>query len=428
MNHLRKALLFLLAFSSLLFGQQIIDGIIAVVGKEIILKSEIDQHVQNYVVQNRIDVSKNPDLVDNLRKQTLDKLIEQKLLLVKADIDTIEVEDEMVNKQVEQRIRYMIDQVGSESKLEEVFGGNLKKIRKDTYKIIKEQMVVEKTRATKFRDIKVSRREVEQFYKNYQDSLPSMQESVEIGHILKTIKASDEALMEAYNKAEGLLKRIHAGEDFAELAGKYSNDPASAKRGGDLGLISRGDFVKEFETVAFSLKDDEISDIVQSQFGFHIIQMIERRGEKVRTRHILIQSAPTKADEERIVNELKALSQKIIDGEDFSEIALANSEDENVEKDKGMLGVFETGKMVIPQFKTVVETLKPGEISEPFKTDYGYHIVFLKERIMARRLTLENDWQRIQEMALNFKMEKEYIRWIEDLKKDVSIDMMNNDS
>jgi peptidyl-prolyl cis-trans isomerase SurA len=423
MKKIKLSLVVILIGISAVFAQQLIDGIVAIIGKEIILKSEIDQHVQNYVVQNRIDPSTNQEVIANLRNQTLEKLIEQKILLTKAAMDTIEVEDELIDRQVEQRIRYLIDRVGSESKLEAVFGGNMKKIRKDTYKIIKEQMVVEKTRTTKFRGMKISRREVEKFYKTYKDSLPEMQESVEVGHILKNIKPSESALSAAYQKTEKLFKRIKAGESFEELAKIYSEDPASAKRGGDLGLISRGDFVPEFEATAFSLKDGELSEIVQTQFGFHIIKMIERRGEKVRTRHILIQSAPNEDDEKRVVQELDSLRNLIVSGADFKETALENSDDDNVKKDEGMLGFFETEKMVIPQFKTIVAELSVGAISEPFKTDYGYHIVYLKDRQAARPLTLKDDWQRIEQIALNMRMETEYKNWIRELKKSIAIEL-----
>ena len=299
----------------------------------------------------------------------------------------------------------------------------MKKIRKDTRKVIKEQLLVEQTRAMKFQGMKISRREVQEFYNQYQDSLPSVPETVEIYHILKIVKPSDESLTAAYDKASALLEQIKNGADFEKLAQQYSDDKASAKKGGDLGLISRGDFVTEFETAAFQLKDGEISDIVQTQFGFHIIQMIERRGEKVRTRHILIQVLPTPEDEQRVINELNEIRTRALKGEDFSELALQYSDDENVQKDRGFLGEFETEKMIIPEFQTIVKELQPGDISEPFKTEYGYHIVLLNKRNTERKISIENDWAKIEEVALNFKMEKEYKKWIDELKKNMPIEI-----
>ena len=416
-------IIFCILFIIPLQAQQLIEGIVGIVGNEIILKTEIEQHVQNYVVQNRIDIRNNEELVKKLMKQTLDQLVEQKILLTKAEEDTLTIADDILDDRVNQRINYLISQVGSESELEKIFGSSMKKIRKDSRKVIKEQLLVDQARAMKFQGMKISRREVEAFYKQYQDSLPSLQETVEISHILKLVKPSEDALTVAYDKAANLLEQIKNGADFEQLAQQYSDDKASAKRGGDLGLISRGDFVTEFETAAFQLKDGEISDIVQTQFGFHIIQMIERRGEKVRTRHILIQVLPTTDDEQRIINELNELRTKAMSGEDFAELALQHSDDENVQKDRSMLGEFETDKLIIPEFRTIVKELQPGEISEPFKTEFGYHIVLLNKRNAARNVSLDGDWAKIEEIALNFKMEKEYQKWIEELRKNIPIEI-----
>ena len=420
-NKILIILLFLLSIP--LFAQQLIEGIVGVVGNEIILKTEIEQYVQNYIIQNRIDVRNNDKLVKDLMRNTLERLIEQKILLTKAEEDTVTIADAILDDRVNQRINYLVNQVGSEDELEKVFGSNMKKIRKDTRKVIKEQLLVDQTRAMKFQGMKISRREVEEFYKQYQDSIPGMPETVEISHILKLVKPSDESLTAAYEKASAILEQIKNGADFEKLAQQYSDDKASAKRGGELGMISRGDFVTEFETAAFQLKDGEISDIVQTQFGFHIIQMIERRGEKIRTRHILIQVLPTPEDEQRVIKELNELRTRALNGENFSDLAIQYSDDENVTKDRGFLGEFETDKLIIPEFKTIVKDLQPGEISEPFKTEFGYHIVLLNKRNAERKISLENDWAKIEEIALNFKMEKEYQKWIQELKKNIPIEI-----
>lgn len=404
-----------------LSAQQLVEGIMAVVGNEIILRSEVEQYSQQYIIQNRINVQNNPELVNQIKKQTLNFLIEQKLLLEKAEQDTITIEEQQLDQLVEQRIQAYIERLGSQDELEKMFGQPVKNIRKELAKMIEEEEMVKQVRALKFADIKVSRREVEQFYKAYQDSLPTMEETVDISHILKLVQPSQEAQQQAYEEILQIKEQLDQGADFAELAKKYSEDPASAKRGGDLGLISRGDFVPEFETVAFSLNDGEVSDIVQTQFGFHIIKMMERRGEKIRTRHILIQVMPTEEDEKRVVQELSEIRQQILDGADFGEMALKHSDDENVTEDKGHLGAFEISKMVVPEFKEVIVGLEPGEISEPFKTEFGYHIVKLNDHQKSRTITLENDWQQVEQFALNYKMEQEYREWIDELKEEVPI-------
>lgn len=418
-----KIIIILLGFCSVLFSQNLVDGIAAIVGKEIILRSEIEQYVQNYILQNKINVQAHPEMVNQLRAQTIQSLIEQKLMLTQAEKDTVTIDPEILDQRVDQRIKYLIDRVGSEDALEKAFRSSMKKIKKDTRQIMQEQLLVEKVRQEHFKNVKLSRREVEDFYNTYKDSLPTQSESVTISHILKNVRASDEAYKKAYAKISAIKDRINQGESFEELAKKYSEDPASAKRGGDLGFTSRGDFVPEYEAAAFALKEGEVSDIVQTQFGYHIIKLIERRGEKIRTRHILIMVNPTAEDEQRTIQELKDIRQKALNGAPFDSLALEYSDDENVKKDKGLLGTFELDKMVIPQFKSVVSKLKVGEISEPFKTEYGYHIVKLENRVPAHKFTLEKDWQKIEEMASNFKIEKEYRSWIKELKKEVPIEI-----
>ncbi len=421
MQKVKKVFLVSLALVSLSYAQNLVDGIAVVVGKEIVLRSEIENQVRNYLIHNRINAQEKPQLVAKLRNKTVDALIEQKLMLAQAEIDTITVDPEMLDQRVEQRIKYLIERVGSEDQLEKTFQGSMKKIRKDTRKLLGEQLLVEQVRQQRFRSIKISKREVEEFYQTYKDSLPKLDETVQISHILKIVSASGDAKAEAYKTILDVKLQLENGAKFEDLAQKYSQDPASQKRGGDLGLISRGDFVKEYETVAFSLNDGQVSDIVETQFGFHIIKMVERRGEKVHTKHILIMVTPTENDEQRIIDELNAIRQKALNGEDFSKLAVEYSDDDNAIKDKGHLGTFEYDQLVVPQFKEVISTLKEGEISLPFKTDFGYHIVLLEKRKAARVISLSDDWQKIEEMARNFKMEKEYKKWISSLKERVPI-------
>jgi len=423
---MKKIILSIIISLSILCGlnaQQLADGIAAVIGREIILHSEIQQYMQSYIMQNRLQVTADSPIVKKLHKETLNKLVEQKLLLAKAEDDTLQVDEQMLDMQLKQRMQYMLEQAGSEDKLEQAFGSPIKKIKKDMRKVIKEQLLVEQARSKKLRELKVSRREVEQFYKSYKDSLPAMQETVDISHVLMQVRASEPARQEGYEKAEMVMAKLKNGEKFEELAKQYSSDPASAKRGGDLGTISRGDFVPEFETAAYNLQNGEISDIVETQFGYHIIQMIERKGEKIHTRHILIQVMPTEDDEKQIVSELSEIRTEILNGGSFDELALKHSDDNNVSKDKGHLGEFELDRLAIPAFKTILKDMQAGEISEPFKTEYGYHIVRLNERKQERRLQLETDWQRIHEFALNHKMDRIYKQWIEELKKTTSIDI-----
>jgi len=410
-------------FSHVAYGQQLVEGVAAIIGKEIVLKSEVDQMVQSYAIQNRINLSKNESMYKELQKRIFERLIEQKILLAKAVEDTIEVDDRDIDQRVDQHIQYMISQVGSEEKLEAAFNNPIKKIKRDLRKETEERLKVDNLRRVKFSNVKVSRREIENFYKTYQDSLGEIKETIDISHILKQVKPSEESKAEAKKKLQIIRDMIEDGTDFSELAKKYSQDPGSASRGGDLGFTKRGDFVKEFEEVAFTLNEAEVSDIVETQFGFHIIKLIEKRGEKINTKHILVQVVPTEDDEKRGFDELVKIREEILAGKPFDEMAKLYSDDENVYKDNGNLGTFEMETLKIPEFKEVVAGLKPGDMSEPFRTSYGYHIVKLNNRIEKRKLNLENDWERIREMALNVKIDKEYKKWIDDLKTEVPIEL-----
>jgi peptidyl-prolyl cis-trans isomerase SurA len=365
-------------------AQQMVDAIAAVVGKEIILKSEIEQLIYSYEVQNKINVRSKPAEFEKLQKELLSRLVEQKILLTKAEEDTIMADEREVEQRVNQQIDYLIQQVGSEDKLEEAFQSPIRKIRRDLHKDVADRLKIEMLRRKKFQNIKIRRREVEQFFKSYKDSLPALRETVDISHILLQVKAGQSSTEVALQKIEAIKK--------------------------------------ELEEVAFALEENEVSNIVLSQFGFHIIKLIERRGEKIRSSHILIRLQPTDADEQLIVDNLSAIRESILEGDSFDSLAVLYSADENVQNDKGRLGVWEVEKLAIAAFRLEVQKLQPGDISLPFKTDYGYHILKLNKRQQARELTLDKDWEQIQQIALNYKIEKEYVNWIETIKSEVPIE------
>jgi peptidyl-prolyl cis-trans isomerase SurA len=403
-------------------AQQLVEAIAAVVGQEIVLKSEVDQFVQNYAIQNKLDIRENPELLRKLQKDVLDRLIEQKILLTKAEEDTIVADEQEIDRYVEEHMRYLVEQVGSEDKLEEVFQSSIKKIRRDLRKETGDRIKIEKLRRIKFQNVKITRREVEQFFKTYQDSIRGLSETVNISHILLQIKVGEEGIKHAHERIADIKKKLESGADFEEMARKFSEDPGTAQRGGDLGFQMRGDFLQEYEETAFSLEEGQISNVVQSQVGLHIIELVERRGEKIKTRHILIRLQPTIDDEKRIINQLQSIRAELITGAKFDSLALLYSEDENVENDRGNLGDWEVEKLAIPAFKNEVGKLQQGEVSEPFKTEFGYHILKLNSREDARPLSLEKDWDQIQQLALNVKMEKEYTEWIGSIKKEVPIE------
>ncbi len=415
----------LLTSATGLFSQEVLDKVAAIVDNNIILQSELYQFSYSMALQLEIDPDKDKVKFDKLVRETLDNLIIQKVLLVKAKEDSVVVTDRQIDGTLDQQIDRMIQQLGSQAKLEEYFGGTpLRQIRRDFRDEIEERLLVDNLKQQKEFEINISRREIEAFYDAFKDSLPQLNESVKISHILVQIEASPAAVKTAEEKAEGILERLKKGEAFAELAQEFSEDPGSASRGGDLGVMQRGDLVPEFEEVAFGLEPGEISEIVRSRFGLHIIQLITKGGEKVNPRHILIRLDTSAEDEKRTVKSLEDLSARILTGElTFSDAAKELSKDETTASKGGDLGWFDIEQFQVPAFKDAITGLKPGDISQPKKTQFGYHLIKLEDRRPARNLSISEDWEQLELWALNMKRKKEFDKFVAEYKKDVYIEI-----
>ncbi len=411
-----------LLFYSRVHAQEILDQIVAVVDDKIILQSELTQFTTQTAFQLGLNPQRDQEKFNQLREQALENLINQKVLLTKAQEDSITVDERQIDQALDERMKTIVQQLGSEQKAEEYFGQPMRKIRRTFRTDIEEQLLVRNLQQKKMRDLKVSRREVEQFYNTYKDSLPMIEASVKLSHVLLNIQAGDEAVQAAREKIESIQKRIQESEDFAKLAGEFSEDPGSSKRGGELGLIQRGDFVREFEEAAFALEPDQVSEIVRTQFGFHIIKLIERRGEKINVRHVLMRVPTAAGDEQRTREKAEQIRSDIVAGKStFAEAAKKFSNDQTTNEKGGDLGWFEAEQLQVAAFREAARTLDPGEISEPLKTEFGYHLLRLDEKREARKLSLTEDADRLQEMALNQKAELEFRKWIESLKQQMYV-------
>lgn len=417
-------LLALAALSGAATAQTKLDGIAAVVGDEIILESDVNTMLSQYAFQNKVNVFNDPQLRGRLQREFLNRMIDEKVLLVKADEDTITADEDRVDQLLDQQLSSFLQQAGSVEALESYYGMPMVKIRKEMREQIANRMRVDMLRQQRFANIKVSRREVENFFQQYRDSLPRVEETVDISHVLMQVRPSATATEAALARIRDLRERVAAGEDFETLARAESDDPSAKANGGDLGFVSRGDLVTEFEEVAFGLEIGELSDIVQTQFGFHFMELLDRQGEKIRVRHILVRLQPTPEDEERVVQRLKEIRASVLAGDaTFEEMALANSDDPNVRDDKGRLGEFAAGEFQVKAFGEAVKDLQPGEISEPFRTDFGYHILLLHSRTAPRTYTLEDDWQRIEQYAIDFKRNREFDEWLAQIRSEIPVEV-----
>ena len=416
-------LLFSLVISSSSLKSQIVDGIAAIVGDEIILKSEVDQFAQTQALRMRIDPSRNPNRYQSIWRKTLETMIDQKILLDRAELDSIEVSEKEVEQALNQQIDGIIERVGSREKAEEILGYPISKLRRNYREEIRKQRLVEKIQQQKFNDITVGRREVEEFFSQYADSLPEINPGVKISHILIEIKAGSNADSLALNKIDSILTTIKSGEDFSELASLYSDDANSALNGGELGFMKRGTLVPEFEEAAYSLSPGDISEIVRTEFGYHIIKLIERRGERINVKHILIMPKTGKYDEDKVVILLKDLRARIISGESFEDVAGEYSDDPEVAVNNGNLGWYDLSSLSIPQFAEVLDTLIVGNISKPIKTDYGYHIIKSIDIREGGKLTLEENWYELESIVIRNKRLQVYNEWLDSIRDEVYIDI-----
>jgi peptidyl-prolyl cis-trans isomerase SurA len=403
-------------------AQQVLDQVAAVVDNNIILSSELLQYTRQLAVQLGINPAKDQAKFEELRRNTLDNLVIQKVLLTKAKEDSVTVDDRQVDQTLDEQINRMVQQLGSEEKLEEYFGQPVRKIRRTLRQEIADRLLVETLQTKKVREIRITKREVEEFYNARKDSLPRLKASVKLSHILFTIEAGEEAQKKARTLIDSLLALVRSGEDFASLARKFSQDPGSTEKGGELGFIQRGDFVKEFEEAAFALKPGELSDVVKTQFGLHIIQLIDRRGEKINARHILIRLTTTSDDEAAVVQKAKNVREEILSGKiAFADAAKQYSQDKTSGPNGGDLGWFEVDQLQLPAFRQAVEALKVDDISEPVKTQFGYHVLRLDGKREPRTMSLTEDYEQLHELALYNKREREFSTWVEGLKKQLYI-------
>jgi len=429
MNHtLNKYILnisILLSFviSSSSLKSQVVDGIAAIVGDEIILKSEVDQFANSQALRMRIDPSRSPSLYQSIWRKTLDTMIDQKILLDRAELDSIEVSEKEVEQALNQQIDAIIQRVGSKEKAEEIIGYPLSRLRRNYREEIRKQRLVEKIQQQKFNDITVGRREVEDFFKQYADSLPVINPAVKISHILLEVSPGLNADSLAFQKIDSILTLIKSGEEFSDLASKYSDDTNSAKNGGQIGFMKRGTLVAEFEEAAYSLSPGEISKIVNTEFGYHIIKLIERRGERINVKHILVIPKIGKYDEEIVIKTLNELRTRIISGESFADLAVKFSEDQDVTANKGNLGWYDLASLSIPQFAQVLDTLEVGNISKPIKTDFGYHIIKSFDYRKGGKLTLKDNWTELESIVIRNKRLEVYNNWLNSIRDEVYIDI-----
>lgn len=400
-------------------AQEVLDKVVAVVGDEIILRSELEFRINVLASKRNIDPQN-----EDVKKSVLQEMIGEKLLYAQAELDSIEVSDQEINQQLDYQMNYFIQQLGSEERVEQMYGMSIERIKRELREDVRKNLMTQRVQQQKFAQIDVSRKDVEDFFTQYKDSLGLIPEKYTISHIFINPNEGEQVKKKAREFASALLDSIKAGKDFAQLAKEYSDDPGSARLGGDLGFVKRGLFYPEFEAAAFALKPGQISGIVESPVGYHIIELLERRGESIHTRHILIK---VKSDDKTDLNAITFLTQlrdSVLSGDStFSYYAKKYSDDKETAPRGGELGVYELNQLD-KNLKNQVVNLSEGEISFPKRLDvgggnYGFHIVRLDKKVPAHNPSLERDYDEIKRIAQFRKRQELYVDWIEEIKDNV---------
>jgi peptidyl-prolyl cis-trans isomerase SurA len=420
---MKKIVLIIVLFVSLtpvIAQDKVIDQIIAVVGSKMIKLSDIENQYEQYVLQGYIKS-------DTTFKCVLfEELLFQKLLLNQADIDSVTVTDTQVETDLDRRLNYFAKQMGGFDALEKFYNKTTLEIKNEFREIIKDQLLQQTVEAKITDDIKVTPSEVKAFFNSLPaDSIPTIGSEVEVGQIVKEPVISDAEKTKAKEKLTEIRDRILKGEDFSTLAILYSEDESTATKGGEVGFSNRGELDPDFEAAAFKLKEGEVSPIVLSEFGYHIIQLIERRGEMINVRHILI--IPKVATEDLLAAKLSldTVYEKLKSDSLTFEAAAKKYSDDPSKNNGGIMVNTETGtsKFEPDQLDVsvfyVIDKLKPGEYSQPvpMKTDEGkqaYRILYLKTRTDPHRANMKEDYDKIQEAALKEKQNEEVKNWIKE--------------
>lgn len=432
--------LIILSFAINLYSQSsnevIIDKIIAKIDNQIILKSELEISYLQYFASLSPEQAREDVAEEKLKCRIFESLIINKILVAKAEIDSVIVENKVIEDQLDRRMEFFIAQIGSEEKLEEYYDKSIDELKSELRLQVKEQLIIQEMQDNITQKNKVTPSEVKKFFNKIdKDSLPYFSTEVEIAQIVIFPKVGRAQKIQAKIKLQKIRQRILNGEDFAAMVQEYSHDPGSAKVGGELGFWKIGELAPEYEAAALNLKPNDISDVIESQFGFHLIQLIERRGNEYNSRHILIKPNSSILDVDYTEKFLDSIRSIILaDSMMFEKAAKEFSEDQETNGNGGFLFDPNTGstKLSLDQVDPVIfftiDTMKTGTISPPvlYKTQEGkqaLRIIWYKSKTPPHQANLKQDYQKIYTATLENKKSHALVEWIEKAKSDVFIDI-----
>ncbi|MBQ5424044.1 MAG: peptidylprolyl isomerase [Bacteroidales bacterium] len=408
-------------------AQRIIDKIVGIVGNEIIMMSDIEnQYIQMASQQMKVD--------GNTRCEILEDMMFQKLLYVQAQKDSLSVTPKEVETELDRRLSVFINQIGSEQKLEEYFGKTIKSIKDDLRSTIEEQMLAQKVQQKIIGDTKVTPSEVKNFFEKLPaDSIPTIEAYYELSEIVIKPEVSKEDKEKVVAELNKIRERILNGESFSTMAVLYSEDPGSAMKGGELGFVSKTDLVPEFSQVAFNLTSPlDVSQVVETEYGFHIIQMIEKKGNMMNFRHILMKpkvSMEALEAADKKANEVYSILQS--DTISFIDAVKKYSNGDSKGSDGKVMNPYYgdarmTSDFLDPYTKSAVMPLKEGEYSKPFlssdnKGSRVIKIIRLDLDVKEHKANLKDDYLTLQRAALEDKNSRLIDEWVKDKVQSVYI-------
>lgn len=427
----RNSILIALCLLSFLgYSQNSVEGIVAVVGNKVILKSAVEtQYLQ---------MRQSAVVGEEAKCQILDEMMFQKLMSHHAEVDSLIVSDDEVDKAIEQRIDFFVNQIGSVQKLEAYFGKTISELREEFQTLFREQILGQRMESKVTSEVKATPKDVLQFYNRIpEDSLPIFPEEIYLSQLVVFPKVDAKERERITNKLNSFKQRIQDGEDFAFLASLYSDDSGSAKQGGDLGYVKKGKLVPKFESVAFRLQEDELSEVVETKFGFHLIQMVKRRGEQFKIRHILIKPKISV----QAINDAKSKLDSLVnlmysDTLSFEQLAVKYSEDES-KNNGGVIVNPQTGSssFVLNELdasvSSTIDGLSQKEMSKPtvFETFDGRkacRIIHVDRIIEEHKANLKEDYDRIQSVALQELKAVALQNWKREKIKETYIDIKDD--
>ena len=419
-----------LAYSSA-WGQGnpvVVDKIIGKVDNYIVLKSDLERAYLEFMSRGEITGG-------NARCEILESLIINKLLVAKAEIDSVLVSDVEVESNLDNRMRYIIAQIGSEDMIEKYYNKSIAQFKEELRDQVKEQLIIQTMQRTLTEGINVTPNEVKKFFNEIpKDSLPYFSTEVSIAQIIKKPSISKTQKELVRNQLIDLRKRIMNGESFEALAKEYSQEPGADKSGGNIGFFKRGELAPEYEAASLKLRPGEISMPVETEFGFHLIQLIERRGNEFNTRHILLFPNSSSSDIDEATAFLDSIRTLVMKDSLSFEKAAKELSDDNLTASNGGFFTDDSGASRVsvedidPVIFFTLDTMQVGNITRPmaFRTEDGkeaVRILYFKEKLKPHQANLADDYQKIRMAALNQKKTKILNEWFDKAKDDVFIDI-----